>query len=100
MNELQLSVVAAGVLVPVHAHAGARKNQVSGIHDGRLKVSVTQAPEQGKANQAIQKVLAEFFEIPRSRISLTSGPTASRKIFCLSGADIDEVRQRCLSIIP
>jgi uncharacterized protein len=39
-----------GVIVPVQAHAGARRNGVLGVRNGMLRVAVTAAPEKGKAN--------------------------------------------------
>jgi uncharacterized protein len=48
-----------GVILPVRAQTGARRNGIQGEHAGMLKVSVTAAPAKGKANKAIQEVLAE-----------------------------------------
>lgn len=50
---------ARGVVLPVKAELGARQNAIRGEQNGMLKVSVTQAPEKGKAHQAIVEVLAK-----------------------------------------
>ena len=50
---------AQGTILPVRAHPGARRNEIRGEHDGALRVSVTAAPEKGKANKAIIELLAE-----------------------------------------
>ena len=42
---VELQSTAARVILPVHARPGARENGITGIHAGRLKVSVTQAPD-------------------------------------------------------
>ncbi len=61
---------------------GARKNEISGIHDECLKIKVTAAPEKGKANKAIIALLAKEMNIPKSRISILNGETSSlKKIF-------------------
>ena len=44
---------------------------------GALRVAVTAPPERGKANEAIQTLLAEVLKIKPSRISLLSGPTVA-----------------------
>ncbi|MGE3776880.1 MAG: DUF167 domain-containing protein, partial [Pirellulaceae bacterium] len=46
---IQLERHAQGVVLPVRAHPGARREEVRGEHDGALKVSVAAAPEKGKA---------------------------------------------------
>jgi len=91
---VELQETADGVIIPVRAQPGARKNAVSGVHAGQLKVSVTQAPEKGKANAALIEVLSETLQVPRSRISLVSGATASQKKFCVAGGDITSIRDR------
>lgn len=45
------------------------------------KVSVTEAPVAGKANEAIIKALADYFDTSPSRITLVSGQTSKQKIF-------------------
>jgi len=91
---LELEQVADGVLLPVRASPGARRNEIVGVHAGRLKVSVTQAPEKGKANSALVKVLAKALGLKRSQLNLCSGPTSSQKKFLITGIDHDDLRQR------
>ena len=74
-----------GVVLTVRAHAGAKRNEVRGEQDGALKVCVTQAPEKGKANKAIGKLLAETFRLKASQIELISGETLSQKKFLFRG---------------
>lgn len=44
-------------------------------------VAVKEAPEKGKANQAIIKALAEFFDIQPASVKLIFGQTSKQKIF-------------------
>ena len=76
---IELEQTPTGVRLPVQAQPKARKNGLAGTHDGRLKVAVTQAPEQGKANNALVKVLAAALGLRRSQIELVSGATSSKK---------------------
>ena len=50
---------ARGVVLPVLAHPGAKRDGILGERAGALRVAVTAPPEKGKANAAIQAVLAE-----------------------------------------
>ena len=96
---IELTTTAAGVVLPVQAHAGARKNAITGVHAGRLKVAVTQAPEKGKANKALIELLAERLELKRSQVTLLAGETSSHKKFLISDVDIAWVRQRLESLL-
>ena len=83
-----------GVLLPVKARAGGAKNGITGTHDGALKVMVTQAPEKGKANQAIVKLLAKSLGLQKSQITLLSGQTSPQKSFSIAGVSAAELRER------
>ncbi|MFQ5732352.1 MAG: DUF167 domain-containing protein [Planctomycetaceae bacterium] len=76
-----------GVLLPVQAQPKAKKNAISGVHDGRLKVTVTQAPERGKANDAILKLLAKSLGLKRSQLALVSGKASRTKVIRATGID-------------
>lgn len=45
------------------------------------KVSVREVPEHGKANIAIIKLLAKYFDVPYSSVTLISGQTSKQKVF-------------------
>ena len=44
-------------------------------------VSVKERPVEGLANEAISRLLAEHFGVPRSQVRLVSGATSKRKVF-------------------
>ena len=80
-----------GPVMSIKAQPGARRNGICGVHDGALKVAVTQAPENGKANVAIVKVLAEALNIGKNQIELLTGQTSGHKRFLFSGMTRDEL---------
>jgi uncharacterized protein (TIGR00251 family) len=84
----------AGAVLAVRAHPGARRDAIDGVHAGSLKVSVTAAPDRGRANDAIAGLLAECLGVGGGRVSLVSGPTSRDKKFLIEGLMPDEVRQR------
>lgn len=91
---IQLEDTSSGILLPIKAQAGARRNGITGEHAGSLKVAVTQAPENGKANAAIIAVLAESLQVKRNQIELVSGATSTQKRFLVSGITRLELEQR------
>ncbi len=84
---LEISCVPNGVILPVRATPAAKRNAITGIHDGMLKVSVTAPPDDGRANAAIVALLAKSLKISKSRVQLVSGATQRQKKFLL--ADVD-----------
>ncbi|TWT36387.1 hypothetical protein KOR34_12920 [Posidoniimonas corsicana] len=96
---LELSPHPQGVVLAVKARAGGACNAVAGVRDGRLLVSVTQAPEKGKANAAIGRVIAKALGLRPSEVQLFAGPTNPQKRFLLVGADPDAVRQTVAELL-
>jgi uncharacterized protein len=59
----------------------------------RLKVSVNAPPVEGKANQAVQRVLAETFGVPRSAVTIVRGEAGKRKTVRIAGVMAAAVTQ-------
>ncbi|AAF39489.1 DUF167 domain-containing protein [Chlamydia trachomatis] len=57
----------------------ARENKVVSLEDGILRVRVTEAPERGKANDAVVALLAKFLSIPKNDVTLIAGEASRRK---------------------
>ncbi len=91
---VSLEETSAGIVLPVKAQPGARRNGVVGEHAGSLRVAVTQAPEKGQANDAIIEVLADLLELKRNQLRLVSGTTSSLKRFLVTGVSLAELQQR------
>ena len=83
-----------GTVIPVRARPGARREGVDGTHGGALRVSVSAAPEQGKANEAIVEVLAGVLKCKRHQVTLLSGASSRSKRFLVAGSTPDEIRVR------
>ena len=93
-DQVALELRDGEVVLPVKAQPGAKKNAIVGVHAGALKVAVTAAPEQGKANQAIVELLAEALDLRRSDVELLSGAASRAKKFVVRGIAADELRER------
>ena len=91
---IQLDATPSGIVLPVKAQPGARRNGITGEHAGALKVAVTQAPEKGKANDAIIDVLVEALGLKRNQIKLISGATSPQKKFLVTGLTRQELDAR------
>src|SRR3979490_512707 len=60
--------VADGCTLSVRAHPGARRNDVTGLHAGAVKISITTPPTDGRANEALIEFLAALLRVPRARL--------------------------------
>lgn len=96
---IRLEPHAEGSVLPVRAHAGARRNEAGGEHDGALRVAVTQAPEKGKANKAIAALLAKLLDVRKSDVELLSGETSSQKRFLIRGLAVEELQSRLAGLL-
>ncbi len=59
----------------------AKKKSVMKIDRTHYVVAVTVPPEAGKANSAVRDALAEFLDVPKSRMVLSSGEKSREKTF-------------------
>lgn len=58
----------------------AREDNVQKIDDSHYVVHTNQAPEKGKANAGVIRLLAKYFSVPQSKISILSGKTSRNKV--------------------
>ena len=73
---------------------GARRAELVGRHGEAWKVRVGAAPERGRANEAVLRLLGEKLAIPRRQLNLVSGHAARDKVVELAGLDRDKAERR------
>ena len=64
----------------VKAKPGYREDKIEKIDNNNYIVCVTSPPIDGKANAAIVKLLAEYFDISQSLVEILSGHMAKTKV--------------------
>jgi uncharacterized protein len=70
------------------------RDRITGWIGETLKICVTAPPEKGKANTAVEAVLAEALGLPKERIGIVAGHASPRKMVEIDGLDEAEVRKR------
>jgi uncharacterized protein (TIGR00251 family) len=73
---------------------GARRAEVVGRHGEAWKLRVTAPPADGKANEAVLRLLAETLAVPRARVALVAGHGGRDKVVELTGIDPAETDRR------
>jgi len=67
------------------------KDAIEGWRGDELAVRVTAPPDDGKANAAVERLLARRIGVPKSSVAITRGQTSRHKIVEVSGLDGDEL---------
>lgn len=91
---IEISRWEEGCSFRIKAHAGARRERVGGEYAGALRVEVNAAPERGKANAAILKLLAKALNVPAKDLSIISGETNPEKRVGVRGLAVEELLRR------
>jgi uncharacterized protein (TIGR00251 family) len=79
--------VAATARLKLRVSPGARRSGIGGRHGDAWKVRVSEPPEDGRANEAVLRLLAKTLDVPRSSLEIVSGRTSREKIVVLDGLD-------------
>jgi uncharacterized protein YggU (UPF0235/DUF167 family) len=72
----------------VRVHPGAQRPGLVGrLADGSIKVAVAEAPEGGRANRAVEELVAGVLSLRRTQVKVVGGATARLKQVEVEGLD-------------
>jgi uncharacterized protein len=80
----------------VRVTARANRNELAGLRDGVLQVRVTAPPVDGRANQAVCRLIARAVGVGRTSVSVVRGERSRDKIVRVDGVD-EETARRALA---
>ncbi|WP_201456728.1 DUF167 family protein [Chlamydia sp. 17-3921] len=66
-------------IIEVKVFPKAKESKIVGFQGEVLKIRVTEAPEKGKANEAVITLLAKALSLPKRDVTLISGETSKNK---------------------
>ena len=69
----------------------ASRNQLVGPLGDALKIQVTAAPEAGRANAAVIRLLAKSLKIKRQQVSIVAGQSNQTKRVAIIGVPADKI---------
>ena len=72
------------VILDTSVSPNAPRTEVTGWHDGALRLRLAAPPVDGAANEALRKWLAQQLGIPQAQVELLRGQTSRRKQWALS----------------
>ena len=82
---LPINVAPTGVRVAVRLTPRASAARIGGVADGKLKIAVTAPPTDNQANDALLRLLAKQWRLPRRDLSIVAGATSRNKIIHVAG---------------
>ncbi|GFO81235.1 DUF167 family protein [Methyloceanibacter sp.] len=78
-----------GIAIAVRLTPKSARDAVEGVEefggDPVLKARVRAVPENGRANTALETLIADWLEVPRSSVSIAHGSKARIKIVAVDG---------------
>lgn len=80
--------------LPIKVVPGASRSHIAGWLGDTLKIRVAAAPERGKANAAVEALLADVLAIPSGAARIVAGGSSPRKIVEIGGLSEVEVQRR------
>ena len=66
----------------------ASRSEISGEHDGALRVRIAAPPVEGAANRELIKVIARAFKVPQSAVEIIAGTNSKSKTVRVHGVDV------------
>ena len=81
-------------LLRVRLTPRAGRSQIDDWDGDLLRVRVAAPPVEGKANDALLRLLAEALGVPPSRLRLVRGRTSREKVVAVEGVSGEDVRAR------
>lgn len=85
-----LKAVPEGVQITVKVVPGASRDRLAGVLGEVLKVQVAAPPEKGKANAAVETLLADALGISARSVSVIRGHTSPRKTLLARGVTLEQ----------
>lgn len=68
-----------GTLIDIVVQPRASKSEITGIHDGALRMRIAAAPVDGAANDAIIELLSKWLKLRKKDVEIVSGASGRRK---------------------
>ena len=98
-DAVHLQETPQGTRLKLRVVPGASRDRVVGVLGDALKICVSAAPEQGKANKRIVAMLAAWLGVAGRDVQVVSGETARDKRVLVVGLSTTELRNRLTTML-
>ena len=77
------------ITLTLHVQPGAKRSGIAGLHGEALKLRLAAPPVEGRANEALLKLIAELFGVPLRQVELRQGGQSRHKVVAVTGSKIE-----------
>jgi uncharacterized protein (TIGR00251 family) len=84
-SPLHIRETPTGLEIRIHVLPRAKRCEISGAHNGALKVKVTAPPVDDAANRAIIEFFSRLLHVPKSSLTILAGLKSRDKILQIKG---------------
>jgi len=74
-----------GVVFKVKVEPRSSRRMVAGLHGDALKIKLTSAPVEGKANEELIEFLSELLNVKKSAVKILQGQSSKQKVIEIAG---------------
>lgn len=92
-DSLRINRTGTSISFEIKVQPRSSRNAVAGSHDHMLKIKLTAAPVDGKANAALLSFLAKSLGISKSLFSIVRGETSSQKLIHIANCSPETERK-------
>jgi uncharacterized protein (TIGR00251 family) len=90
LNQTFFEIRDGNLNLDVKVIPGSSKTEITGLHDGRLRIKIAAAPEDGKANECLAAFLAKLLGCRKKEIAIKSGEKSPRKTLILPARYVEK----------
>jgi uncharacterized protein len=80
-------VTTASATIAVRVQPRARRDEIDAVRDGVIVMRVTAPPLEGRANDAVRRLLADRLGVPASTVHILRGQRSRDKVVRVDGVD-------------
>ena len=86
------------ILLRVHVQPRASRNEFVGLHGDAVKLAISAAPVDGKANIAVVKFLASFLHVKKKDLEIKHGLQSRKKSVLITGLSAETIKTRIQAV--
>jgi uncharacterized protein len=76
------------ITLSLHVQPGAKQTSIAGLHGDALKIRLAAPPIEGRANEALLRYIADFFQVPLRNVELVKGEQSRQKRVAVHGSKV------------
>ncbi len=99
MPDGPLTAARDGLRIAVRLSPRARADRLAAAAGGVIRAAVTAPPEDGRANEALLRLLARAWRVPRRNLSIVSGAASRNKVVRIAG-NPQQLAEKLAGAIP